>query len=64
MVSWWTRTIRSRLARAFAELLASPERRRQFGSGGRRSAERYGVDAVTDEWETLYRSVLNGRFAE
>ena len=53
-----------RLARAFAELLASPERRRQFGSGGRRSAERYGVDAVTDEWETLYRSVLNGRFAE
>jgi glycosyltransferase involved in cell wall biosynthesis len=53
-----------RLARALGDLLASPERRRQFGSGGRRSAERYGVEAVTDEWEALYRSVLNGRSAE
>ena len=53
-----------RLARALEDLLASPERRRHFGSAGRQSAERFGVEAVTDEWETLYRSVLNGRSAE
>ena len=35
-----------------------------FGSAGRHSAERYGVEAVTDEWETLYRSVLKGSAAE
>ena len=35
----------------------------RFGSAGRRYAERYGVEAVTDEWEALYRSVLNGRSA-
>ena len=32
----------ARLARALAELLAAPERRRQLGAGGRRSAERHG----------------------
>ena len=53
-----------RLARALDDLLGSPDRRRQFGSGARQSAERYGVESVTDEWETLYRSVLNGRLAE
>jgi glycosyltransferase involved in cell wall biosynthesis len=49
------------LARALADLLAAPEQRRTFGSEGRRCAERYGVEAVTDEWEALYRSMLNGR---
>jgi glycosyltransferase involved in cell wall biosynthesis len=49
------------LARVLADLLASPERRQTCGSAGRRYAERYGVEAVTDEWEALYRSVLNGR---
>jgi 1,2-diacylglycerol 3-alpha-glucosyltransferase len=49
-----------RLAQTLAELLASPERRRQLGLGGRRSAERYSTETVTDTWETLYWSVLNG----
>lgn len=49
-----------RLSRALAELLTSPERRRLLGSGGRRSAERYSVETVTDEWESLYRSMLDG----
>ncbi len=49
------------LAHAFAELLAAPERRARMGLAGRRTAERCSVAAVTDEWETLYRSVLEGR---
>jgi 1,2-diacylglycerol 3-alpha-glucosyltransferase len=49
------------LAGAFAELLAAPERRGRMGLAGRRTAEKYSVAAVTDEWETLYRSVLEGR---
>ncbi len=49
------------LAQTLAELLAAPERRRQLGSGGRQSAERYGVETVTDEWEMLYRSVRRDR---
>ena len=53
-----------RLARTLAKLLGSPEQLRQFSSGARRSAERFGVESVTDEWESLYRSVLNGRLAE
>ncbi len=52
------------LAQTLAHLLASPERRRRLGSGGRRSAERYGVETVTDEWESLYRSVRNGSSGE
>jgi glycosyltransferase involved in cell wall biosynthesis len=48
------------LAQALAHLLASPERRRQLGSGGRQTAERCGVETVTDEWESLYGSVRNG----
>jgi glycosyltransferase involved in cell wall biosynthesis len=52
------------LARALGDLLAAPEQRRLLGSGGRQSAEKYAVETVTDEWETLYRSVLPGRFAE
>ena len=50
----------TRLAGAFEDLLASPERRRRLGAAGRRSVERYRVETVTDEWEVLYRSVLNG----
>ena len=52
-----------RLSRALAELLTSPERRRLLGSGGRRSAERYSVETITDEWESLYRSMLDGSSA-
>jgi 1,2-diacylglycerol 3-alpha-glucosyltransferase len=48
----------ARLARAIGDMLASPERRRALGSAGRLRAERYGVETVTDEWEALYRSVL------
>jgi 1,2-diacylglycerol 3-alpha-glucosyltransferase len=54
----------ARLAQALAEILASPERRQELGSAGRRSAERYGVETVTDEWEALYHSVLRGSSAE
>jgi 1,2-diacylglycerol 3-alpha-glucosyltransferase len=50
----------SRLAQVFDELLASPERRQQLGAGGRRTVIGYGVETVTDQWETLYRSVLQG----
>jgi 1,2-diacylglycerol 3-alpha-glucosyltransferase len=49
-----------RLARALADMLASSERRQALGSAGRQTAERYGIEAVTDEWEALYRSVLQG----
>ncbi len=49
------------LAAELEALLASPARRRQLGAGGRRSAEQYGVEPVTDAWETLYGSVLHGR---
>jgi glycosyltransferase involved in cell wall biosynthesis len=49
----------ARLAQALGDLLASPERRRQLGSAGRQCAERYRVETITDEWETLYRSVLD-----
>jgi 1,2-diacylglycerol 3-alpha-glucosyltransferase len=48
------------LAHALAALLAAPDRRRAMGEAGRRSAEAYCVDAVTDAWEAVYRSVLNG----
>jgi glycosyltransferase involved in cell wall biosynthesis len=52
------------LARAIGDLLASPEQRRRLGRGGRRSVEKYDIETVTDEWETLYRSVLHGGFTE
>jgi glycosyltransferase involved in cell wall biosynthesis len=48
-----------RLACVLGALLASPDRRRQLGSGGRKAVRKYGVELVTDEWETLYRSVLH-----
>jgi glycosyltransferase involved in cell wall biosynthesis len=51
------------LAQALQDLLASPERRRQLGLAGRRLAETYGIETVTDAWETLYRSVIDGRTA-
>jgi glycosyltransferase involved in cell wall biosynthesis len=52
------------VALAFAELLASPERRRRLGAGGRQAAQNHDVGTVTDTWETLYRSVLNGSASE
>jgi 1,2-diacylglycerol 3-alpha-glucosyltransferase len=52
------------LARALADLLTSPERRRQLGSSGRLCAERCGIGTVTDGWEALYRSAIDGSSAE
>jgi 1,2-diacylglycerol 3-alpha-glucosyltransferase len=49
------------LAAVLAELLAVPDQRRRLGSAGRLLAERYGIETVTDQWDVLYRSVLNGR---
>jgi glycosyltransferase involved in cell wall biosynthesis len=46
------------LATALADLLAAPQRQSALGAAGRRIAEQYSVETVTDEWETLYRSVL------
>jgi 1,2-diacylglycerol 3-alpha-glucosyltransferase len=51
------------LARTLCHLLAEPEQRRARGAAGRRMAEGYGIEAVTDEWETLYRSILRGSAA-
>ncbi len=48
------------VARALADLLAAPERRRELGCGGRNSAEKYDVSTITDRWESLYQSVLKG----
>jgi glycosyltransferase involved in cell wall biosynthesis len=48
------------LAGALAELLADPARRRRMGDAGRRFAERFSVETVTDTWEALYRSVVHG----
>lgn len=45
------------LARALAWLLDRPDRRRDLGAGGRRSAERCGVGAVTTQWEAIYLSM-------
>ncbi len=53
----------AQLADALQALLASPERRRQLGGGGRRYAQRYAVETVTDTWETLYESVIHRRSA-
>jgi 1,2-diacylglycerol 3-alpha-glucosyltransferase len=50
----------TRLTQALADLLASPAQRRQLGAAGRQFAERYRVETITDEWEALYRSVLQG----
>jgi glycosyltransferase involved in cell wall biosynthesis len=53
----------AQLARALTELLSVPERRQRLGAGGRKRAERYSVETITDEWEALYRSVLQGSSA-
>jgi glycosyltransferase involved in cell wall biosynthesis len=53
----------AQLAQALADLLASPEQRQRLGAGGRRFAEKYRVETITDEWETLYRTVLHGSSA-
>jgi glycosyltransferase involved in cell wall biosynthesis len=49
----------ARLAQALGDLLASPERRRRLGAGGRQIAESHGTERITDTWETLYHSVGN-----
>jgi hypothetical protein len=45
-------------------MLACRERRHALGQAGRKMAEGYGIESVTDAWETLYRSVLQGKQAE
>jgi 1,2-diacylglycerol 3-alpha-glucosyltransferase len=52
------------LARVLGDILASPERQRAMGSAGRQTAERYGIEFVTDRWEALYRSALQRKPAE
>ncbi len=47
------------LASSLNALLASPQRRQALGAGGRRTAERFGIDQVTDQWEALYRAMLD-----
>jgi 1,2-diacylglycerol 3-alpha-glucosyltransferase len=47
------------LARILGDLLACPERRRELGAAGRRSAENYSVETVTDMWEATYRALLD-----
>jgi glycosyltransferase involved in cell wall biosynthesis len=54
----------ARLALVLQEILASPDRRRAMGSAARQTAERYGVETVTDQWEAHYRSVLQRTSAE
>ena len=49
-----------RLAQVLKELLASPQRRQALGAAGRQSAERYGIESVTDQWEALYRHASKG----
>jgi glycosyltransferase involved in cell wall biosynthesis len=49
------------LAHALARLLASAEQRSRLGLGGRRVAAQYDVGTVTTAWETLYRSLIDGR---
>ena len=51
------------LADAFERLLASSGRRRQLGLAGRQFAQQFSVETVTDEWESLYRSVLHRKQA-
>jgi glycosyltransferase involved in cell wall biosynthesis len=46
------------LAHLLGGLLAAPVLRRDMGAAGRRMAEKFGVAAVTDRWEGLYRSML------
>lgn len=52
------------LAKAFESLLASPARRQALGAGGRRAAEAFGVEAIADTWDAVYRSVLDGSLVE
>ena len=52
------------LARVLGDILASPERRQAMGSAGRQTAERYGIESVTDRWEALYQSALQRKPAE
>jgi glycosyltransferase involved in cell wall biosynthesis len=48
------------LANALESLLASPEQRQMLGAAGRQAAKRFTTETVTDAWEWLYRSVLQG----
>jgi glycosyltransferase involved in cell wall biosynthesis len=51
------------VAAALRALAATPDRCRRMGQAGRAIAERYGIETIADEWEQLYRSVLQGRLA-
>jgi glycosyltransferase involved in cell wall biosynthesis len=51
------------LAQTLRDLLAAPNRRHALGVAGRRSAEKFDAETVTDEWESLYRTMLRGSSA-
>jgi len=53
-----------RLALVLRDLIACPERRLGLGAAGRRVAQKFNVETVTDAWESLYQSVLQGSSAE
>ncbi|MDQ1466397.1 MAG: D-inositol-3-phosphate glycosyltransferase [Actinomycetota bacterium] len=48
------------LAAALAALEHDPEQRARLGLGARRAAQRYGLEAVIDRYETLYRACTPG----
>ena len=48
------------LAAVLSGLLASPAQRQGMGQAGRRLAEEFSTETITDRWETLYRSVQQG----
>lgn len=49
------------LAKAIAELLENPERRREFGEAGRaRMQSDFSIEAMVDDHVQLYESILNG----
>ena len=52
------------LADAALELLADPERARALGAAARaRAAERFAIDAVADQYLSLYAALLGSRSA-
>jgi 1,2-diacylglycerol 3-alpha-glucosyltransferase len=53
-----------RLAAALREMLSSPALRLVLGAAGRRCAEKYSTETITDTWEALYRSMVQGSSAE
>ncbi len=42
------------------ELMRRPDLRRSFGSAGRRHAERFDWDRITEEWARIFRRLMSG----